>query len=274
MFTSKSSHLPKGGCGAVRKPELMASCDWAKGVRIVPKCCCVGNTIPPTSVLALIGELLLPPGPPPNSVDLLGAKLRNDPPDAIDDVTNDDDDDDDRLLLLWLLLFIWFIVFWEFMDVVDVVLKCTYFKLAALLRTLPPVLILSINLSDIVGGGGGGDCFVEEASLLENINERTFVEDPLVLFFSRRESEVLWKEEKIRLTVDKFLGGCDGGCGGGPLFVFKLASVALICCFVSSALKSKGPLLDEAVAEVLLDDGGLLLRLLTDDATLDAGAEI
>ena len=84
------------------------------------------------------------------------------------------------------------------------------------------------------------------------------------------------------------MGGCDGGCGGGPRFVFKLASVALICCswfvvvvvrgccccccfwrfnvkcFVSSALKSKGPLL-EAAADVLLmvtEEGGLLLRFL------------
>ena len=80
------------------------------------------------------------------------------------------------------------------------------------------------------------------------------------------------------------MGGCDGGCGGGPRFVFKLASVALICCcwfvivvvrgccccfwrfnvkcFVSSALKSKGPLLEAADALVVTEEGGLLLRFL------------
>lgn len=50
-------YLPIGGWGADRKPELMASCDCAKGVRIVPKCCWVGNT-----------------GPPP--VDVIGGDLR------------------------------------------------------------------------------------------------------------------------------------------------------------------------------------------------------
>lgn len=74
-------------------------------------------------------------------------------------------------------------------------MKYTHFKLAALLRTLPPVLIFSINLSDIVGGGGGGDCLVIDVvvfvSLLENINERTVVADPLTLFFSMSESDVL-----------------------------------------------------------------------------------
>lgn len=44
--------------------------------------------------------LPLPPLPPPNNVDLLGAKLRNDPPDAADDVTNEEEDVDKLLLLL------------------------------------------------------------------------------------------------------------------------------------------------------------------------------
>ena len=55
------------------------------------------------AVMVLLSPLLLLLQlPPPNNVDLLGAKFRNDPPDAIDDVTNDDDDV--KLLLLWLLL--------------------------------------------------------------------------------------------------------------------------------------------------------------------------
>lgn len=68
-----------------------------------------------------------------------------------------------------------------------------------------------------------------------------------------------------------------GGCGGGPRFVLRLASVALICvllvggrggccccfwrfrvkCLVSSMLKSMGPLL---AFEAVVAAGGLLLR--------------
>lgn len=56
---------------------------------------------------------------------------------------------------------------------------------------------------------------------------------------------------KITQTDDKFFW--PGGCGGGPRFVFKFASVAITCCngccfclfnvnfFVNSALKSSGP---------------------------------
>lgn len=72
-----------------------------------------------STLLLLLPALPLPELPPlPNNVDLLGAKLRNDPPDVTVDVTNDELDD--KLLLL-LLLFILFMVFWEFIDVVDVV---------------------------------------------------------------------------------------------------------------------------------------------------------
>lgn len=75
-------------------------------------------------------------------------------------------------------------------------------------------------------------------------------------------------------TVVKFLGGCVGGCGGGPRLVLRFASVALICvvmvvlvmvmeacscccfcfclfmvkCLDSSLLKSMVPLLLEAIA--------------------------
>lgn len=64
-------------------------------------------------------------------------------------------------------------------------------------------------------------------------------------------SKISKKKIKKQQTDDKFFW--PGGCGGGPRFVFKFASVAITCwdgcCFclfnvnffVNSALKSSGP---------------------------------
>lgn len=102
------------------------------------------------------------------------------------------------------------------------------------------------------------------------------------------------------------MGGCDGGCGGGPRFVFRFASVTLICdlesgdatveepddeellvfsciccCFclfsvkvlLSSVLKSMGPLFEaELIFVAVLFCGGLKLRWPAVELELLAGA--
>lgn len=131
------------------------------------------------------------------------------------------------------------------------------FRLAALLLTLPlppPLPLLLLPLSESVG----------DAALTLELLPKGGVGAVRGMF--------------MRSKIESFELADFGGCGGGPRFVLRLASVALICvllvggcgccccccfwrfnvkCLVSSVLKSMGPLL---AFEALVAAGGLLLR--------------